>query len=80
MLRLRKLLNSNKDLHGILNQVFGYATFRGEQQQIIEQIIAGGNAFVLMPTGSGKSLCYQIPAIILDGVACLLYTSPSPRD
>ena len=65
-------MNSSRDLHGILNQVFGYATFRGEQQQVIEQIIAGGSAFVLMPTGSGKSLCYQIPAIVLDGLAIVV--------
>lgn len=72
MLRLRKPLNLNKDLYSILNQVFGYNSFRGEQQKVIEQIISGGSAFVLMPTGSGKSLCYQIPAIILEGVAVVI--------
>ncbi len=72
MLRLRKLLNSNKDLHAILSQVFGYTSFRGEQQQVIEQIVSGGSAFVLMPTGSGKSLCYQVPAIMLDGVTIVI--------
>ncbi len=49
--------------HTILREVFGYAQFRGPQQAIIEHMVAGGDALVLMPTGGGKSLCYQIPAI-----------------
>jgi ATP-dependent DNA helicase RecQ len=47
-----------------LNQVFGYTAFRGPQQAIIEHVCAGGDALVLMPTGGGKSLCYQIPALV----------------
>ncbi|MFH7041912.1 DNA helicase RecQ [Paucibacter sp. JuS9] len=47
----------------ILQEVFGYSAFRGAQAQIVEQVSAGGDALVLMPTGGGKSLCYQIPAI-----------------
>ena len=47
----------------MLGQVFGYSDFRGPQQAIVEHVIAGGDALVLMPTGGGKSLCYQIPAI-----------------
>ncbi len=47
----------------ILGEVFGYDSFRGPQQDIIEHVIAGGDALVLMPTGGGKSLCYQVPAI-----------------
>ncbi len=47
----------------ILNETFGYAAFRGQQQAIVEHVTAGGDALVLMPTGGGKSLCYQIPAI-----------------
>ncbi len=47
----------------ILNTVFGYPAFRGHQQAVIEHVVAGGDALVLMPTGGGKSLCYQIPAI-----------------
>ncbi len=50
-------------LQNILHKVFGYESFRGPQQAIIEHVTAGGDALVLMPTGGGKSLCYQIPAI-----------------
>ena len=50
--------------HFVLNDVFGYEEFRGSQQDIIEHVIAGGDALVLMPTGGGKSLCYQVPAIV----------------
>ncbi len=48
----------------VLEQVFGYAEFRGPQRAIVEHVVAGGDALVLMPTGGGKSLCYQIPAIV----------------
>jgi ATP-dependent DNA helicase RecQ len=48
----------------ILNEVFGYPAFRGQQQAVIDHVSAGGDALVLMPTGGGKSLCYQVPAIV----------------
>ncbi|MFT3954055.1 MAG: DNA helicase RecQ [Piscinibacter sp.] len=48
----------------VLNEVFGYPAFRGQQQAIIEHVSSGGDALVLMPTGGGKSLCYQVPAIV----------------
>ncbi len=50
--------------HSVLQGVFGYEQFRGPQQDIVEHVIAGGDALVLMPTGGGKSLCYQVPAIV----------------
>ncbi|HJV33936.1 RecQ family ATP-dependent DNA helicase, partial [Geomonas sp.] len=56
----------------ILNEVFGYQSFRASQQEIVEQVISGGDAFVLMPTGGGKSLCYQIPALCLPGTALIV--------
>ena len=55
-----------------LRRVFGYAAFRGEQQAIIEHVAAGGDALVLMPTGAGKSLCYQIPALLRTGTAVVV--------
>ena len=97
----------------VLQRVFGYASFRGPQEAIVRHVIAGGSGLVLMPTGGGKSLCYQVPALCRPGLAvvisplialmqdqvealqqlgiaaaalhsgleaCLLYTSPSPRD
>ena len=53
----------DKTIHNILTHVFGYPAFRGAQADIIAHTTAGGDALVLMPTGGGKSLCYQIPAI-----------------
>lgn len=56
----------------ILKQVYGYDRFRGKQEEIINHMIDGGSSFVLMPTGSGKSLCYQIPALCRDGVGIIV--------
>lgn len=56
----------------ILKSVFGYDEFRGQQKQIIDQLIAGQDALVLMPTGGGKSLCYQIPAMVRPGVGIIV--------
>ncbi|MDR0735696.1 MAG: DNA helicase RecQ [Zoogloeaceae bacterium] len=58
--------------HDILQHTFGYPAFRGRQAEIIEQVVDGGDALVLMPTGGGKSLCYQIPALMRQGVAIVV--------
>ncbi|BFU44448.1 DNA helicase RecQ [Krasilnikovia sp. MM14-A1004] len=56
----------------VLTKVFGYPAFRGRQREIIDHVVAGGDALVLMPTGGGKSLCYQIPALVRDGVGVVI--------
>lgn len=56
----------------VLEHVFGYAAFRGEQQAVVEHVSTGGDALVLMPTGGGKSLCYQIPALLRAGTAVVV--------
>jgi ATP-dependent DNA helicase RecQ len=56
----------------ILQSVFGYAHFRGQQQAVVEHVAEGGDALVLMPTGGGKSLCYQIPALLRQGTAIVV--------
>jgi ATP-dependent DNA helicase RecQ len=60
------------DASEILHRVFGYDSFRGQQQEIIEHVAGGGDALVLMPTGGGKSLCYQIPALLRPGTGVVI--------
>ena len=62
---------SARALH-LLESVFGYSAFRGQQAAIVEHVGGGGDALVLMPTGGGKSLCYQIPALLRDGVGVVV--------
>jgi ATP-dependent DNA helicase RecQ len=56
----------------VLHRVFGYTSFRGQQQDIIEHVVAGGDAIVLMPTGGGKSLCYQLPSLLRGGMGVVI--------
>lgn len=62
------------DLHQALHQYFGFKKFKGTQEQAIESLLAGHDTFVIMPTGGGKSLCYQLPALMQEGVA--IFVSP----
>ncbi|MFD6250290.1 DNA helicase RecQ, partial [Streptomyces roseolus] len=64
--------DGSPDALDVLHRVFGYSSFRGEQQEIIEHVVAGGDALVLMPTGGGKSLCYQIPALVRPGTGVVI--------
>src|SRR5699024_1695111 len=56
----------------VLHRIWGYPDFRGDQASIIDHVVAGEDALVLMPTGGGKSLCYQIPALVRDGVGVVV--------
>ncbi len=60
------------DPHTVLHDVFGFSAFRGEQEAIVRCVVAGGDALVVMPTGSGKSLCYQLPALLRPGIALVV--------
>ena len=62
------------DALSVLNSVFGLPGFRGAQQEIVRHITEGGNCLVLMPTGGGKSLCYQLPSLLREG--CGIVISP----
>src|SRR6187397_925589 len=62
------------DLHKKLQDHFGFDSFKGEQEAIIQSLLSGKDTFVIMPTGGGKSLCYQLPALISKG--CAIIVSP----
>jgi len=70
MMQVDELVNTT--LKERLKEVFGYSQFRGDQEAIIHSILSGRNTFVIMPTGAGKSLCYQLPAIISEGTAIVI--------
>ncbi|MFF3516376.1 DNA helicase RecQ [Streptomyces sp. NPDC002573] len=64
--------SDGSEARATLHRIFGYESFRGEQEAIIEHVVAGGDAVVLMPTGGGKSLCYQIPALVRPGTGVVV--------
>ena len=59
-------------LHELLKKIFGFDSFKGNQEAIIKNVLDGKDTFVIMPTGGGKSMCYQLPAIILEGTAIIV--------
>lgn len=63
---------TESDAQETLHRVFGYETFRGEQEAVVDHVVAGGDAVVLMPTGGGKSLCYQIPSLVRSGTGIVI--------
>ena len=68
------IANHNYDIYGALKQYFGFTSFKGTQEQAINTLLNGTDTFVIMPTGGGKSLCYQLPALIMEG--CAIIVSP----
>jgi ATP-dependent DNA helicase RecQ len=64
--------SSSVDLNAAVQEHFGFKEFKGQQKQIIESLLSGKDTFVIMPTGGGKSLCYQLPAMVLPGVAIIV--------
>ena len=62
----------SEDAWRCLSEVFGFKAFRGEQEAVVDHVVAGGSAFCLMPTGAGKSLCYQIPSLLRPGFGLVI--------
>ncbi|NLE63129.1 MAG: DEAD/DEAH box helicase, partial [Bacteroidales bacterium] len=63
---------SSQELHDQLKRIFGFNHFKGNQEIVIQSILEGKDSFVIMPTGGGKSMCYQLPAMIMEGTAIVI--------
>ncbi|MFY7943955.1 MAG: RecQ family ATP-dependent DNA helicase, partial [Crocinitomicaceae bacterium] len=66
------MVNQDIDLKGALRTYFGFDNFKGEQESIIQNVLNGRNTFVIMPTGGGKSMCYQLPSLLMDGTSIIV--------
>ncbi len=66
------MLVAEKPLKSYLHKYFGFDKFKGEQEAVVKSVLSGKDAFVIMPTGGGKSMCYQLPALIMDGTAVIV--------
>ena len=67
-----KTLKSFKNIHESLKEHFGFDGFKGNQEEVIKSLLDGNNTFVIMPTGGGKSLCYQLPGLVCEGTAIVI--------
>ena len=72
MSNYRTMTIDSSILHAKLKEFFGFESFKADQEKVIKHLVDGGNTFVLMPTGGGKSLCYQLPALVMEGTAIVI--------
>ena len=72
LINIMRMAITSAEIHAKLREFFGYDNFKGDQERVIKHLCDGGDAFVLMPTGGGKSLCYQLPALLMNGTAIVI--------